>query len=126
MGVILAKPLASGGDFNTTVTNITTPIVVDMVNTGLVLAVKWLIHIHRADDEDVKKYIEISAAHDGFTTDAVNVKYNKSAILRFGNIPNLNIDVQLNGSGINQTMDLVMTSPINAVDVHLTRTIIIK
>lgn len=97
--------------------------VADSVLTDAVIAAKWLLTVTNPANGD-RVALVVTAAHNGYgVNDATASEETDYAELEFGNeIPGLQIDAVLSGTGAAQTMDLQVTAAVS-IDVVAKRLI---
>jgi hypothetical protein len=107
------KAVSSGAESVVVTNNVTTSAVVDSVSTKGVGLVKWLVYVQAGAN---KQAIEVLASHNGDSVvDATSSSFTTYAKLRMGaDIAGLTYAVSVSGSGINQNMNLVVTSGTSA------------
>jgi len=99
---------------------ITTITTVDTVLVDDVFAAKWFLMIELDSAPEQRKGIEIFATHDGGSSDATEIDWNVTSIVKVGSGFDADISVILAGSTTSQTMGLAITAG-SAVSVKFTR-----
>ena len=101
---------------------VTTAVTVDSVLVDNICAVKWYVYAREtANPERVKAY-EVWATHNGTpSADATQSDDTVYAKLKIGSNFDVNLSVDVNGTGAGQTMRLRVSSSSAGVDVRATR-----
>lgn len=117
----LDQAVAANSLVRVVTTGITTPVSVDSVLVDEYQTVKWLVSVFQESAPATKEAFEIYALHNGHAAaDATEADFSQAFKLRLGNIPGLNVNVVLAGSGVSQTMELQVEAG-SAVTVNVTR-----
>jgi hypothetical protein len=102
---------------------VTTVTTVDSVLVDSAAAVKWYVYARRTASPARVQALEVWATHDGTSSaDATSIDETVYAKLKIGASFNLQVDLDLNGTGAAQTMRLrVTSSEVGGVDVRVSR-----
>lgn len=122
-GILLARPLGSATETTKIVQGVTTEQIIDSVNVDGIAAVRWLVFTQASADLNKKKFVEITAIHNGTGSDATDAQYSIISTLKYGSISGLSFSVGLSGIGVAQKMELKVSST-DSVDIHVTRSLI--
>lgn len=122
-GIILARPLGGASETTKIVQGVTTEQIIDSVKVDGIAAVRWLVFTQASADLNKKKFVEITAIHNGTGSDATDAQYSIISTLKYGSISGLSFSVGLSGIGLSQNMELKVSS-IDSVDVHITRSLV--
>lgn len=107
-------------------TGITSPVTVDSVLVDDVDAVEWEIVVFEESSPGNKKFGKVTAMHDGTaTSDASNVDDTLHTRLNLGSNFNVDVSVDLNGTGASQEMRLRVESSTAGVTVRARRTTVV-
>jgi len=122
-GIILARPLGGATETTKIVQAVTSEQIIDSVKVDGIAAVRWMVFTQANIDLNKKKFVEITAIHNGTGSDATDAQYSIISVLKYGSISGLSFSVGLSGIGSAQSMELKVSST-DSVDVHVTRSIV--
>lgn len=110
------QDLESALEARSQVSGITSETTLDSVSVDVIKCVKWLVHVYETATPANVKALEVFALHNGTNAaDATSVDDTASAILKLGSNFNLNVVVDLSGTGAGQVMRLRIASTTSGV-----------